>query len=108
MDVSAQAEFFDFPVIEEKAKRGVLRQYLALTREHGALVPLPMVAVAAGVSHQRISVLVDQGRLASVAIGDRRYVPAAALEFYLTEERKSGRPWPQPTRSALLKSALQK
>lgn len=101
--------FENFPVICEKAKRGVLGQYLQLTREHGALVPLPMVAVAMGLSKQRVHILVNEDRIASVSIGDRRFVPAVALELFLTEERKVGaRSWPAPSLSALVKSALEK
>jgi hypothetical protein len=108
MHAAAQPEFFDFPVIAQKAKRpGILSQYLEAQREHGMIVPLSMATVALGLSRQRVHVLVDQGRLASLMIADKCYIPLIALELFLTEERKSGiRKWPAPGLGALVKSTL--
>ncbi len=109
MDAIAQAEFFDYPVIEEKAKkRSTFRQYVDALNEHGHLLQIPMVAAALGVSRQRVSFLVTEGRLASLAIGPHSYIPAASLELFLTEERKNGRPFAQPSALSLLKTVFRK
>jgi hypothetical protein len=80
-----------FPVIAEKTpQRGFLARYLDATVEHGALVPMPLVAEALHVSKQRVHQLVSGGQLAFVEIGDRKFVPAAALELFLTEDRRTG------------------
>jgi hypothetical protein len=80
-----------FPVIAEKTRQlGVLSRYLKASMEHGALVPLPFVAEALKVSKQRVHQLITDGQLAFVEIGDRKFVPAASVELFLTEDRKSG------------------
>ena len=90
--MQAQAEMFaEFPVTAEKTSRkGFLWRYLELTMEQGALVPLRYVDDALGVSKQRVHQLVAGGRLPLIQIGDRKFVPAAALELFLTEDRKTG------------------
>jgi len=98
MDVTAdQAEFFDFPVLEERsAPRSVLAQIKKAMDEHGMLFPQYLVVSVLGLSRQRVSKLIEEGKLASVEIDGKNYIPAVALEFFLTEERKAGRPWDQP------------
>jgi hypothetical protein len=91
MDATAQAELFrEFPVTAEKTPRSFLAQYIEATIQHRALVPLPFVADALGLSKQRVHQLISGGQLASIEIGDRKFVPASALELFLTEERKTG------------------
>jgi len=109
MDAIAQPEFFDFPVIAEKAKRrGLFAQYLEATEENGPMVPVPMVASALGVSRQRVHVLLNQGRIASVRLCGRDYIPLASLELFLTEERRVGAPFHDPSLLAIVKSAFEK
>jgi hypothetical protein len=104
-----QTEFFDFPVIAEKtAKRGVFAEYVAATREHGPLLQVPMIAAAMKLSRQRVHVLIDQGRIAAQTIGKHRYVPAAALELFLTEERKNGVRYSPPHVLDLLRTVGQR
>src|ERR1035437_2496248 len=80
-----------FAVIAEKVKpRSFLRQYIDATNQHGALAPISMIAAAIGCSRQRVHVLVNDDKLASVAVAGRKYVPASSLELFLTEERKTG------------------
>jgi hypothetical protein len=87
--VAEQRELF--PVIAEKTpRRGFLSRYLEASVEHGALVPMPLVVEALNVSKQRVHQLISGGQLAFVEIGDRKFVPAAALELFLTEDRKTG------------------
>jgi len=108
MDAFAQPEFFDYPVIESKPKRGIFRRYLEATREHGHLATVPMIAAALGMSRQRVDFLIGQGRLAALRIGPHNYVPLASLELFLTEERKSGRSPNDPSLLAIVKSAFEK
>jgi len=109
MDAIAQPEFFDFPVIAQKApRRGLFAQYLEATQENGPLVPLPMIASALGVTRQRVHFLLRHGRIASVRICGRDYVPLASLELFLTEERRVGAPLHDPSLLAIVKSAFEK
>lgn len=89
-----QIELFnDFPVIARHAlKRSPVRQLLDATEKHGTLLPQSVVVTALGVSKQRVSQLVATGQLASVEAAGKKWVPAAALELFLVEERKNGRP----------------
>jgi len=104
---AVQPEFFDF--IESKAKRGIFRLYLEATREHGHLATVPMIAAALGLSKQRVAFLISQGRIASVRIGAHSYVPLTALELFLSEERRQGRPFKHdPSMLSLLKTAFEK
>jgi hypothetical protein len=68
----------------------LLARYVEASIEHGALVPLPFVAEALEVSKQRVDQLISGGQLAFVEIGDRKFVPAAAVELFLTEDRRTG------------------
>lgn len=95
MDITAdQAELFPFAKIEERAPhRSMLRRFIEATMEHGPLVPQTMIAASLGVSKQRVAQFIDQGRLAAVTIDDRRFVPAASVDLFMTEDaRKNGRP----------------
>jgi hypothetical protein len=93
MEATVDQELFpDFPVIEgHAAKRSLVRQLLDATEKHGTLLPQFVVVSALGVSKQRVHELVSAGRLASVEVAGKTWVPAAALELYLVEgPRKSG------------------
>lgn len=80
-----------FTTIEQKIrKRSFLRQFIEASEEHGVLVPRSMIASALEISTQRVHQLVQAGRLAELVIEGRHYVPAASLELFLTEERKTG------------------
>jgi hypothetical protein len=94
MDILAdQAELFPFAQIDDKAgRRSTLRRYIEATMEHGPLVPQTMIAATLGVSKQRVAQFIDQGRLASITIDDRRFVPAASVDVFMTEQRSNGRP----------------
>lgn len=80
-----------FPVIAENTPmRSLLWRYVQLTVEHGALLPISLAAEALKVSRQRVYQLLDGGQLPVVLIGDRKFIPAAALELFMTEDRKTG------------------
>jgi len=109
MDAIAQSEFFEFPVIAEKANhKGIFGDYMRATREHGQLATVAMIAAAMGVSKQRAHFLIKEGRLATVTVGDKHYVPLAAFELFLTEERKAGRKFNDPSLLSLVRSLVEK
>jgi hypothetical protein len=82
-----------FPVIEQKARRrSALRDYMDALDRHGPLLPRAMVPLVLDVSRQRVKELVDADRIASIVVHGREFVPIAALEMFLAEERKVGRP----------------
>ncbi len=101
-----QSEMFDgFPVIQSKTKaKSWIRQYLEASAEHGTLCTSAMAARALGLHRSRIGQLLDAGKLASVNVGSTRYIPAAALELFMTEERLTGRPRLSAVRQAVEKT----
>ena len=68
------------------------REWQDAIDEHGAFMTRAMAAAAIGVSRQRVHQLICKGRLATVRIGDRRYVPLAELEEFCATRLPSGRP----------------
>jgi excisionase family DNA binding protein len=87
-----QAELF--PTMAQKAAApstaSVLRSYVNESLRHGFLVPIYLAAEALDVSRQRVHQLIDRGQLPAVQCGDRKFIPADALDLFLTEERKTG------------------
>lgn len=92
----------DFPFVQELPKRDKSRlvklwEHLAEVRaiqaEKGEVIPQAFVADLIGVSTQRVTQFVDEGRLESVLINGRRYVTARSLEQFAQVERKNGRPF---------------
>src|SRR5947208_661345 len=82
-----------FPVIEEKAKkRSWLREFMDVVEREGPLLPRAHVFLCLDVSRQRVDQLIKDGQLASVKVRGREYVPIEALNLFLSEERKAGRP----------------
>jgi DNA-binding protein Rv2175c, wHTH domain len=77
-------------IAERAPRKGFLWRYIEASREHGALLPLPLVGEALQVSKQRVHQLINDGQLAFVPIGTRKFVPAAVLELFMTEDRKTG------------------
>jgi hypothetical protein len=87
-----QAELF--PVMAKKgagrSAASVLRAYVNESLRHGFLVPIYLAAEALEVSRQRVHQLIDGGQLPAVWCGDRKFIPADALDLFLTEDRKTG------------------
>ena len=82
-----------FPVIATAVKkRSFVVQLLDAAEEHGPLFTQAMVARALELSRQRVGKLVDDRSLESVNVAGHRLIPAAALNLFLTRERKVGRP----------------
>jgi hypothetical protein len=92
MEITAdQAELF--PVVESRAgKRGMLREFMDAVEKHGPLLPRGMLHYVLDLSRQRVHQLVCEDRIALVDVQGREFVPIAALEIFLLEERKNGRP----------------
>jgi hypothetical protein len=83
-----------FPVVRrEVPKRSFLVEMLDAVEEHGPLFTQAMVARALSLSTARIAQLVESEQLTSVKVAGRRMIPAAALNLFLTENRKVGRPF---------------
>jgi hypothetical protein len=89
-----QAELFAaFPTISATArKRSPLREMLDAVERHGPLVPQAFVHIALEVSKQRAHQLLSEDRIATIEVVGRTMVPLAALDVFLSEERKTGRP----------------
>jgi len=83
-----------FPVIEERSfrHRSVLREWKDAIEQHGPLMPRASIPFCVELSRQRVKELIDAGRIATVIVHNREYVPFASLEMFLGEERKTGRP----------------
>jgi hypothetical protein len=96
MEATAQLEMF--PLTEQRVRRkGFLREVLEAFDQHKVLMPPAWVAHALALSHQRVSQLIDQGRLATVEVRGRKLVPIASIEAWIADERKNGRPFKEPS-----------
>jgi hypothetical protein len=89
-----QAELFPaFPTIAATArKRSPLRVMMDAVERHGPLVPRAFIHVALDMSKQRVHQLVHEGKLATIDVCGRDFVPLASLDVFLSDERKAGRP----------------
>jgi hypothetical protein len=86
-----QAELF--PNVELYAKkRPVLRQFMDAVEREGPLLPRSMVPYVLDVSRQRVQQLIDEDRIATVMVGEKEFVPVAALNTFMADQRKVGRP----------------
>ena len=106
MTAQATATASEFPFVEglpqvvvKEAKRGaaafrqVVEEYQAAQAKHGLLVPVSTVAEAVGISPQRVTQLLDEGRLQAVTVTGRRWVVAASVTAFLAQgPRPAGRP----------------
>jgi hypothetical protein len=89
-----QAELFPaFPTIAAKTrKRSALRELADAVEKHGSFIPAAHVHVALDMSRQRAHELLKTGRIATIEVWGKPCVPLAALDIFLSEERKTGRP----------------
>jgi len=89
-----------FPVVEEKlGKVSAWRRLRDAMNEHGPLLPRATIPIVVDLSRQRVHQLIEERRLQTITVNDREWVPIAALEAFLTEERKNGRPVKEHTLS---------
>lgn len=91
----------DFPFVQELPKReksklaslwDSLKEAKAATQEHGALIPINFAAELLGISRQRMHVLLDEGKVASVRFHNQRFVSEKSLVEWAKAEHISGRP----------------
>lgn len=91
----------EFPFVQELPKRersklatlwDLLLESRAAVQEHGTPIPVGFAADLLGVSKQRVSELLDQGKLTSVMLHDRRFVGENSLIAWAKAERIVGRP----------------
>lgn len=83
----AQKEF-PFAAIQANTRADSwLRMFAEATVEHGPFVPQWMIADALGVSRQCVHVWIQRGRLASVLIGEERFVPLHVANSFITDEK---------------------
>jgi hypothetical protein len=54
------------------------------------MIPRSLAHRVLGLSKQRVWILFGQGRIATIQIGSFQFVPIAALEAFLAQERKAG------------------
>ncbi len=88
-----QAELFPvLGAIPQTRKRSPLREMLDAMERHGPLFPRAFLPMALDLSRQRVADLVNDGRIATIQVAGREMVPVAALEAFLSLERKTGRP----------------
>jgi hypothetical protein len=91
----------DFPFVQELPKRersklatlwDLLNEARVATQEHGTPIPVGFAAELLGVSKQRVSQLLDQGKLTTVMLNDQRFVGENSLVAWAKSERIVGRP----------------
>jgi hypothetical protein len=80
-----------FPVIEASPK-SKLRQFMEAIDRHGPMIPRAHIPIVLDISKQRVHQLIEEGRIATVEVQGREFIPLVALEVYLADERKNGRP----------------
>lgn len=80
-----QAELFPVFSAAPAKPRSRVRQFVDATLKHGPLLTPTLVAEALGISRQRVHVLLDEGRIATVEVAGERYVPCSAVELFMTE-----------------------
>jgi hypothetical protein len=89
-----------FPVIEAEArKKSALRVFMDVIDRHGPLIERAHIPVVLDLSRQRVHQLVEAGRIATIEVQGREFIPMASLEAYLADERKNGRPVRERTMS---------
>ena len=95
------AESLDFPFLDgvpkrEKTRVGKLLDVIAeierVQLERGPVISQHVVADVLGLSPQRVSNLVSEGRLDSVRIGETRFVFLESFRDFAKKERPPGRP----------------
>lgn len=91
----------EFPFVAELPKReksklaklwDQLAEVRAITNEKGLILPQSFVSKLLDVSDQRISQLLDDGKLDGVCINGRRFVTEKSVIEWAGQEHKTGRP----------------
>jgi len=96
----------EFPFVESLPKREKTRVQTAwdefrelseISKREGLILPQSFAAAVLGVSSQRVSQLIDSGRLRSVEVRGARWVPEASIIEWAKAEHRNGRPPKIPT-----------
>ncbi len=103
-----QAEMFPSIAASTPRKRSPLREMVDAISVHGPLLPQAFMHIALDVSRQRIDQLIQDGKLATIELSGKKFVPLAALDVYLSGERKVGRPFKDPSLSRMAARAFEK
>ena len=112
-----EATVNEFPFVEALPKREkgrvakileTIREFSALQKEHGTLIPAPLAWGVLGVSRSRLYELVELKRLPGIQHHGQWYIPEEALLEFCKSERKAGRPPKVPTSNRdLLKISIE-
>lgn len=106
------AAAIDFPFVAELPKRkqsrvlkawDLIEAMRAVPDEKGLLIPMRIAAKVLGVSTQRVSQLVDAGKLEAVVIDEHPLVTEQSLIEWAKSEKKAGR----PLKAVTMKDAIQ-
>lgn len=92
MEATYDTDLFGSVIEAEARPRSVLHEWKEAIAKHGPLMPRASVPFCVELSNERVRQLIDKGRIATVWVHNREYVPFEALDLFLSEERKSGRP----------------
>jgi hypothetical protein len=91
--MTTQPEFQGFPATQrETASESTIQRFLRLSNERGPLVPQSWLHEALGLSKQRISQFLQQGRFNVLDVGNTKFVAVADLEAFKVQPRITGRP----------------
>lgn len=103
----SQAELF--PVVATATRRrSRFAEMLEAIEKHGPLLSQAVVATGLDLSRERIRQLTSAGRLPTVDVHGHKLIPLAALDLFLTEERKNGRPVKELTLGEAVRKGLKK
>ena len=101
MNEMIEASVNEFPFVQGLAKREktklenlweVLKQAKEIADEKGMLLPSRFAAGLLGVSQQRVSQLMESGKLERVDLRGHPFVTESSVVDYAMSERKAGRP----------------
>jgi hypothetical protein len=88
-----QAELFPWVEKELASKpRSFVGELRDAQERHGPLIPRSWIQVYLDVSRQRVKVLIDEGKLETLEMRGKQFVPLISIEKWLSGERKAGRP----------------
>jgi len=91
MELTAeQAELFPIFASKVNSVPSRVRQWLMATEKHGPLMTQSLAASALGVTRSRIHQLVNEDRIAVVEVAGERFIPATAVELFMSEKRGVG------------------
>jgi hypothetical protein len=105
--IPEQFPLFEVPEMRlPKAVRTVwdeVRDMAKIQQDHGQLVPIGLAAKLLGLSSARVGQLADEGTFRTWDFFGKRYVAVIDLESFIKLERKTGRPWNEPSVKELWK-----